>query len=79
MVCIHLMLDYCFISLNHFDFDFNCDYKIPFQMMDLEKKLLSEANEEAKIIACRFPLPNLKPIRVIGDGIDTVWLYTLKK
>lgn len=48
-------------------------------MNDLEKKLLSEANKEAKIVACRFPLPNLKPIRVVGDGIDTVWLYTLKK
>lgn len=53
--------------------------QISSQMTDLEKKLLAEANKDAKIIACRFPLPNLKPIRVIGDGIDTVWLYTLKK
>lgn len=48
-------------------------------MTDLEKKLLAEANEEVKIIACRFPLPNIEPTRVIGEGIDTVWLYTLKK
>lgn len=53
--------------------------RLPSQMTDLEKKLLREANKDAKIVACRFPLPNLKPIRVIGDGIDTVWLYSLKK
>lgn len=47
-------------------------------MTDLEKKLLSEANSESKIIACRFPLPNIKPTRIIGEGIDTVWLYDLK-
>lgn len=47
-------------------------------MADLEKKLLTEANAEAKIIACRFPFPNVKPTRVIGKGIDTVWLYKLK-
>lgn len=48
-------------------------------MTDLEKKLLTEANKEAKIIACRFPLPNVKPSRVIGEGIDSVWLYKLKR
>lgn len=48
-------------------------------MTDLEKKLLSEANKDVKIIACRFPLPNVQPIRIVGDGIDRVWLYTLKK
>lgn len=53
-------------------------FLIPFQMTDLEKKIISEANRESKIIACRFPLPNLKPSRVIGEGIDTVWLYNLK-
>lgn len=47
-------------------------------MMDLEKKLLSEASIESQVIACRFPLPNLKPTRIIGGGIDTVWLYDLK-
>lgn len=54
-------------------------FQISSQMTDLEKKLLREANKDAKIIACRFPLPNLEPIRVIGGGIDTVWLYSLKK
>lgn len=47
-------------------------------MADLEKKLVAEANKESQVIACRFPLPNLKPTRVIGEGIDTVWLYDMK-
>lgn len=48
------------------------------QMTDLEKKLLLEANKESKVIACRFPLPNIKPTRIVGEGADTVWLYDFK-
>ncbi|CAG9830982.1 unnamed protein product [Diabrotica balteata] len=49
------------------------------QMMnDLEKKFIKECNSNCKIIACRFPLPNLTPIKTIGYGIDTVWVYSLK-
>lgn len=50
-----------------------------FQMNDLERKLLEEAREDSKIIACRFPLPNMKANRIVGEGIDTVWLYELRK
>lgn len=48
-------------------------------MSDLERKLINEASIDTKIIACRFPLPNLKVKTSIGKGIDTVWLYELKK
>ncbi|XP_028137218.1 ATP synthase subunit C lysine N-methyltransferase isoform X1 [Diabrotica virgifera virgifera] len=49
------------------------------QMMnDLEKKFIKECKSSCKIIACRFPLPNLTPIKTIGHGIDTVWVYGLK-
>lgn len=48
-------------------------------MNDLEQKLLNEASIDTKIIACRFPLPNLEVTTSIGEGIDTVWLYELKK
>lgn len=48
-------------------------------MQEIEKKLLKEASRDSKIIACRFPLPNLKANHVIGTGIDTVWLYDKKK
>ncbi|KAG5877950.1 hypothetical protein JTB14_001180 [Gonioctena quinquepunctata] len=49
------------------------------QMMDnLEKKFLSECKPECCIIACRFPLPNRTPIKTIGQGVDTVWVYSCK-
>lgn len=48
-------------------------------MQELEKKLLKEASPDSKIIACRFPLPNLQPNQILGVGIDTVWLYDIKK
>lgn len=47
-------------------------------MEELEKKLLNEASADSKIIACRFPLPNLRADKIIGGGIDTVWLYNIK-
>lgn len=47
------------------------------QMHDLEKKLLNEVRADAKVIACRFPLPNLRADKIIGGGIDTVWLYNI--
>lgn len=46
-------------------------------MEQLEKKLKNEVEENTKIIACRFPLPNCKPIYKIGDGIDAVWVYEI--
>lgn len=46
------------------------------QMMDdLEKKIMSEVSMQTKIIACRFPFPNVAPESVIEDGLDTVWMY----
>lgn len=48
-------------------------------MQDLEKKFVAELSKDATIVACRFPLPNLEPIHTIEDGVDTVWVYRLKK
>lgn len=47
------------------------------QMAELERKCLKELSKDSCIVACRFPLPNLKPIKTIGVGIDTVWLYII--
>ncbi|XP_065579665.1 ATP synthase subunit C lysine N-methyltransferase-like isoform X2 [Artemia franciscana] len=44
-------------------------------MAPLEEKFTRELVRGTKIIACRFPLPNLTPIHTIGSGIDAVWLY----
>jgi len=50
------------------------------QMMeDLEKKILAECKKDCKVVACRFPLPSLTPLRTIGCGVDTVWLYEVCK
>lgn len=46
-------------------------------MGELERKCLKELGKGACIVACRFPLPNLKPLKTIGGGIDTVWLYVM--
>ncbi|ENN73238.1 ATP synthase subunit C lysine N-methyltransferase isoform X1 [Dendroctonus ponderosae] len=49
------------------------------QMMnELEKKFLRECKPECNVLACRFPLPNMTPIKTIGHGIDTVWVYKVK-
>ncbi|XP_063423261.1 ATP synthase subunit C lysine N-methyltransferase-like isoform X2 [Mytilus trossulus] len=45
------------------------------KMDRLETKFENETNNDVRIVACRFPLPNWEPIETIGEGIDTVWLY----
>uniref|UniRef100_A0A023FV72 Methyltransferase domain-containing protein n=1 Tax=Amblyomma parvum TaxID=251391 RepID=A0A023FV72_AMBPA len=46
-------------------------------MAPLERKLVTELKPGSWVLACRFPLPTLKPVDTCGDGIDTVWLYRL--
>ncbi|KAB0790871.1 hypothetical protein PPYR_14958 [Photinus pyralis] len=48
-------------------------------MVDFERKLVSECKEDCNVVACRFPLPNMTPERVIGIGIDKVWVYVINK
>lgn len=48
-------------------------------MAELEKKLKIELKDDSQIIVCRFPLPNLKASKIIGGGVDTVWVYNMKK
>lgn len=48
-------------------------------MNDLEAKLLKEATAGTKIVACRFPLPGMTPKQIVGGGVDTVWLYEIKR
>lgn len=44
-------------------------------MEDIERKFNKELYRDTFVIACRFPLPNTYPIRTIGHGVDTVWVY----
>ncbi|XP_014210437.1 protein FAM173B [Copidosoma floridanum] len=46
------------------------------EMMDeLQEKFKSELKPNCSIVVCRFPLPNYKPIVIIGEGVDAVWVY----
>nr|XP_039268235.1 ATP synthase subunit C lysine N-methyltransferase-like isoform X1 [Styela clava] len=48
------------------------------QMMPrLEEKLAQELHLGSHVVACRFRFPNWKPVKVIGHGIDKVWLYNI--
>ncbi|KAF7995962.1 hypothetical protein HCN44_007929 [Aphidius gifuensis] len=50
------------------------------QMMEeLERKFISELKDDCTVIVCRFPLPNLTPIKIVGHGIDSVWIYKFQK
>ncbi|XP_055380962.1 ATP synthase subunit C lysine N-methyltransferase [Condylostylus longicornis] len=60
-------------------YDYIVIFGVGQMMSDLEKKLVKEAKDSSKIIACRFPFPNLTPIKIIGTGVDTVWLYEIKR
>jgi len=44
-------------------------------MGDLEKKCAKEMPSQSVVAACRFPFPNKSPDRVIGEGLEAVWVY----
>ena len=48
-------------------------------MQKLEAKFQVELKDDAEVLACRFPLPNWKPIKLIEEGINSVWLYQKQK
>ncbi|KAJ8033551.1 Protein N-lysine methyltransferase FAM173B [Holothuria leucospilota] len=46
------------------------------QMMGtLGQKMEKELKKGSCIAACRFPVPEWYPVRTVGEGVDTVWLY----
>ncbi|XP_063368890.1 ATP synthase subunit C lysine N-methyltransferase [Cydia amplana] len=48
-------------------------------MSEFESKLLAETENGTVVVACRFPLPNMRPLETIGHGVDTVWKYEIKR
>ncbi|XP_062985789.1 ATP synthase subunit C lysine N-methyltransferase isoform X2 [Elgaria multicarinata webbii] len=50
-------------------------FGVPEMMLQLEKKLGEELQQDARVIACRFPFPHWRPNHSFGEGIDTVWAY----
>ncbi|XP_007427615.1 protein FAM173B [Python bivittatus] len=53
-------------------------FGVPQMMLQLEKKLGDELQQDARVIACRFPFPHWRPNHSFGEGIDTVWAYDSK-
>ena len=44
-------------------------------MGELHAKLVSELKPDARLLVCRFPIPNHVPCHTVGSGIDSVWIY----
>ncbi|XP_007426879.1 protein FAM173A isoform X1 [Python bivittatus] len=50
----------------------------PSVLMLLEKKLLLELPEEARVVAGRFPLPSWTHTDTAGEGTNQAWAYDVK-
>lgn len=61
------------------NYDNICIFGVDTIMSPLEEYFISKSTRDKRIFACRFPLPNLPLIESYGEGIDTVWVYSLKK
>ena len=73
----NLDLPYSFIILRHTKRTAleNCFFINILQMPKLQEKFAREMKSDARVLACRFPLPDWQPEAVICAGIDTVWRY----
>ncbi|XP_015221677.1 ATP synthase subunit C lysine N-methyltransferase isoform X2 [Lepisosteus oculatus] len=49
----------------------------PGVMEVLEKKLLAELPDGARVISCRFPFPHWPSVGTEGAGLDQVWAYDI--
>ncbi|XP_057263968.1 adenine nucleotide translocase lysine N-methyltransferase isoform X1 [Pezoporus wallicus] len=45
----------------------------------LATKLLAELPDEARVVAGRFPFPSWTPTSTLGQGLEQVWAYDMKK
>nr|XP_020668420.1 protein FAM173B isoform X1 [Pogona vitticeps]XP_020668421.1 protein FAM173B isoform X1 [Pogona vitticeps]XP_020668422.1 protein FAM173B isoform X1 [Pogona vitticeps] len=50
-------------------------FGVPQMMLPLGEKLGEELQQDARVIACRFPFPHWSPTHTFGEGMDTVWAY----
>ncbi|KAG8145502.1 hypothetical protein E2320_012027 [Naja naja] len=50
----------------------------PSVLMLLEKKLLMELPEEARVVAGRFPLPSWTHTDTAGEGVNQAWAYDVQ-
>ena len=57
------------------EFDTIIIFGVDEMMPKLQEKFAREMKNDARVLACRFPLPDWQPEAVICAGIDTVWRY----
>lgn len=43
----------------------------------LGEKLIKELPDDARVIACRFPIPNWPPQSSVGSGLDQAFAYDI--
>ncbi|KAH6938912.1 hypothetical protein HPB50_014837 [Hyalomma asiaticum] len=58
-------------------FDVVVVFGVQQMMAPLERKFVHQLRPGSWVLACRFPLPTLKPDETCGSGVDTVWLYRM--
>ncbi|XP_044261392.1 ATP synthase subunit C lysine N-methyltransferase [Tribolium madens] len=61
------------------DYDNIVIFGVEQMMAALENKFNTECKNGCIVVACRFPLPNRKPFKTFGHGVDTVWAYEIIK
>nr|XP_002741906.2 PREDICTED: protein FAM173B-like [Saccoglossus kowalevskii] len=65
-------------KMNTSEFDNVVIFGVSQMMSDLEDKLSKELHPHSRIVACRFPFPTWNAVDIIGEGVDTVWIYDYK-
>ncbi|KAJ7305738.1 hypothetical protein JRQ81_010104 [Phrynocephalus forsythii] len=50
----------------------------PSVLLLLERKLLMELPDDARVVAGRFPLPSWTPVNMAGEGLNQAWAYDIK-
>ncbi|XP_062999336.1 adenine nucleotide translocase lysine N-methyltransferase [Elgaria multicarinata webbii] len=50
----------------------------PSVLLLLERKLLMELPDEARVVAGRFPLPSWTPSNTAGEGLNRAWAYDIR-
>eukprot|EP00040_Diaphanoeca_grandis_P044219 m.11672 g.11672 ORF g.11672 m.11672 type:complete len:274 (-) comp8919_c1_seq1:138-959(-) len=46
-------------------------------MEELSAKLQTKLKPGSRIVACRFDIPDMEPVHVVGEGFDTTWVYEI--